>query len=129
MSLAGGGYTHDCPGVELDDWPGLPRRPAWPRGSGTAVPVIICTSSSGTGSDAGSSKRLASSATARKHQRVTALREWDSGLQPRTDFAERYAASWNDPHTPGQAVRVWLNCRAGRWPPSPPCWLDTTTPP
>lgn len=113
MSLAGGGYTHDCPGVELDDWPGLPRRPAWPRGSGTAVPVIICTPS-GTGSDAGSSKRLASSATARKHQRVTALREWDSGLQPRTDVAEHYAANWNDPHTarPGGESLAQLSSRA-----------------
>jgi 2,3-bisphosphoglycerate-dependent phosphoglycerate mutase len=28
---------------------------------------------------------------------VPALREWDSGLAPRPDFAEHYAASWADP--------------------------------
>lgn len=45
---------------------------------------------------------------------LTALREWDSGLQPRPDFAEHYAASWNDPHTarPGGESLAHLSIRA-----------------
>jgi 2,3-bisphosphoglycerate-dependent phosphoglycerate mutase len=45
---------------------------------------------------------------------LIALREWDSGLQPRADFARHYVASWNDPLTarPGGESLAQLSSRA-----------------
>jgi 2,3-bisphosphoglycerate-dependent phosphoglycerate mutase len=46
--------------------------------------------------------------------RRTALREWDSGLEPRPDFAEHYARSWAEPgmSRPGGESLAQLSKRA-----------------
>jgi 2,3-bisphosphoglycerate-dependent phosphoglycerate mutase len=45
---------------------------------------------------------------------IMALREWDSGLGPRPDFAVHYAASWDDPQAarPGGESLAQLSTRA-----------------